>query len=209
MRVPIGVVGIIYESRPNVTADCAGLCLKSGNAVILKGGKESINSNLAIYKILRDALKRGGLPQGCIGIIDSKDRKSVSYLLGMDDYIDLIIPRGGEGLIRMVAKESRIPVIKHYKGICTVFVDDQADIEMAKKIDAIVFLDILITFRSSNFLYKPFVSQGRNFYIGYLFLEQHAHIGHKAGCNGRCPKNYMHPARFARRILRLQDILDN
>lgn len=131
MRVPIGVIGIIYESRPNVTADCAGLCLKSGNAVILRGGKESINSNLAIYKVLRLSLKKAGLPEGAIQMIGAVDRKAVSYMLTLDSYIDLVIPRGGEGLIRMVAQNSRIPVIKHYKGVCHVYVDRQADIKKA------------------------------------------------------------------------------
>jgi len=131
MRVPIGVIGIIYESRPNVTADCAVLCLKSGNAVILKGGKESINSNIAIYNILKDSLRKEGLPEGCINLVQSTDRKAVSHLLGMNDLIDLIIPRGGEGLIRMVAEQSRIPVIKHYKGVCHVYVNKTADLKKA------------------------------------------------------------------------------
>jgi len=134
MRVPIGVIGIIYESRPNVTSDCASLCLKSGNAVILRGGKESINSNLAIHKVLQDALSKTGLPLDSINMIESTDRKAVSYLLQLDKYIDLIIPRGGEGLIRAVAEESRIPVIKHYKGVCHVYVDKEADINKAIKI---------------------------------------------------------------------------
>jgi len=134
MRVPIGVIGIIYESRPNVTSDCASLCIKSGNSVILKGGKESINSNIAIYKILREALRKEGLPEGCISIIESIDRGAVSQLLKMNNYIDLIIPRGGEGLIRMVAEQSRIPVIKHYKGVCHVYVDRKADLKKAADI---------------------------------------------------------------------------
>lgn len=134
MRVAIGVIGIIYESRPNVTADCASLCIKSGNAVILKGGKESINSNLAIYKLLQEALKKSGLPRQAIAMIESTDRKAVSYLLKMDRYLDLIIPRGGESLIRMVAENSTIPVIKHYKGVCHVYVDKEADIKKAIKI---------------------------------------------------------------------------
>jgi glutamate-5-semialdehyde dehydrogenase len=134
MRVPIGVIGIIYESRPNVTSDCAALCLKSGNAVILKGGKESINSNLAIHKVLQDALRKTSLHPDSISIIESTDRKAVSYLLKLDKYIDLIIPRGGESLIRAVAQESRIPVIKHYKGVCHVYVDKEADINKALKI---------------------------------------------------------------------------
>ena len=134
MRVPIGVIGIIYESRPNVTSDCASLCLKSGNAVILKGGKESINSNLAIHKVLQDALDKAGLPLDSINMIESIDRKAVSYLLQLDRYIDLIIPRGGESLIKAVAEESRIPVIKHYKGVCHVYVDKEAGINKALKI---------------------------------------------------------------------------
>lgn len=134
MRVPIGLIGIIYESRPNVTSDCAALCIKSGNAVILKGGKESINSNLAIYKVLRKALKESSLPADCINMVESVDRKVVTYLLEMDDYLDLIIPRGGEALIRMVADRSKIPVIKHYKGVCHVYVDKEADLKKALKI---------------------------------------------------------------------------
>ena len=134
MRVPIGVIGIIYESRPNVTSDCASLCLKSGNAVILRGGKESINSNLAIHKVLQDALSKARLPLDSINIIESTDRKAVSCLLQLDRYIDLIIPRGGESLIKAVAEESRIPVIKHYKGVCHVYVDKEADLNKALKI---------------------------------------------------------------------------
>jgi glutamate-5-semialdehyde dehydrogenase len=134
IRIPIGVIGIIYESRPDVTSDCASLCLKSGNAVILRGGKESINSNLAIHKVLQEALNRAGLPPGSIDMIESTDRKAVSYLLRMDKYIDLIIPRGGEGLIKAVAGESRIPVIKHYKGVCHVYVDKEAAINKSLKV---------------------------------------------------------------------------
>ena len=134
MRVPIGLIGIIYESRPNVTSDCAVLCIKSGNAVILKGGKESIHSNIAIYKLLRSALKDSGLPEACVSMVESIDRKVVKYLLEMDDYLDLIIPRGGETLIRMVAGSSKIPVIKHYKGVCHLYVDKNADIKKALKI---------------------------------------------------------------------------
>ena len=134
MRIPIGLIGIIYESRPNVTSDCAALCIKSGNAVILKGGKESINSNLAIYKILKTALKESGLPEDCISMVESVDRKVVAYLLEMDDCLDLIIPRGGEALIRMIADKSKIPVIKHYKGVCHVYVDKEADLKKALNI---------------------------------------------------------------------------
>lgn len=134
MRVPIGVIAIIYESRPNVTSDCAGLTLKSGNSVVLKGGSEAINSNIAIYKVLDDSIKAVGLPDGSINMIETTDRKAVGILLEQDRYIDLIMPRGGEGLIKEVASKSRIPVIKHYKGICHVYVDEHADLNMAHKI---------------------------------------------------------------------------
>ena len=134
MRIPLGVIGIIYESRPNVTADAAGLCLKSGNAVILRGGSETIRSNIAIGEILRDALTDNNLPENAIQIIPVTDRDAVLEMLKLDELIDLIIPRGGEGLIRFVAENSRIPVLKHYKGVCHVFVDESADLEMAEEI---------------------------------------------------------------------------
>jgi len=131
VRIPLGVIGFIYESRPNVTVDAAGLCLKSGNAVILKGGSEAINSNLILEEILKDALDETGLPQKAIQVIPTTDRKAVSILLGLEDYVDIIIPRGGEGLIRFVAAHSRIPVLKHYKGVCHIYVDEFADIGTA------------------------------------------------------------------------------
>jgi glutamate-5-semialdehyde dehydrogenase len=131
VRIPLGVIGFIYESRPNVTVDAAGLCLKSGNAVILKGGSEAINSNLILEEILKDALDETGLPQKAIQVIPTTDRKAVSILLGLEDYVDIIIPRGGEGLIRFVAEHSRIPVLKHYKGVCHIYVDESADIGTA------------------------------------------------------------------------------
>lgn len=134
MRVPIGVIGIIYESRPNVTADATGLCLKAGNAVVLRGGSEAIHSNKAIVKILRDTAKSHGIPQGAITFIDTPDREAVMEMLKLEGTIDLIIPRGGEGLIRAVTENSRIPVLKHYKGVCHVFVDRDADIKMAEDI---------------------------------------------------------------------------
>lgn len=134
MRVPIGVIGIIYESRPNVTADATGLCLKAGNAVILRGGSEAINSNKAIVKILRDAAKTAGLDEDAITFIDIPEREAVMEMLKLEGIIDLIIPRGGEGLIRTVTANSRIPVLKHYKGICHVFVDRAADLKMAEDI---------------------------------------------------------------------------
>lgn len=134
MRVPIGVIGIIYESRPNVTADAAGLCLKAGNAVILRGGSEAINSNTAIVKVLREALKKEGLHQGAITFIDRADREAIMEMLKLEGTIDLIIPRGGEALIRTVTENSRIPVLKHYRGVCHVFVDKDADLIMAAEI---------------------------------------------------------------------------
>lgn len=134
VRVPIGVIGIIYEARPNVTSDCAGLTLKSGNSVILKGGSEALNSNKAIYKVLKGSLKKAGLPEGAINLVESTERNSVKMLLKQDRYVDLIMPRGGEGLIKRVVSESRIPVIKHYKGVCHVYVDKRADMNMALKI---------------------------------------------------------------------------
>ena len=134
MRIPLGVIGIIYESRPNVTADAAGLCIKSGNAVILRGGSETIRSNMAIGQILRDALSETGLPEDAVQIIPVTDRNAVLEMLKLDELIDLIIPRGGEGLIRFVAENSRIPVLKHYKGVCHIFVDESADLEMAQDI---------------------------------------------------------------------------
>lgn len=134
MRVPIGVIGIIYESRPNVTADATSLCLKAGNAVILRGGSEAIHSNRAIVKILRDAARAAGLHEGAVTFIDTPDREAVMEMLKLEGIIDLIIPRGGEGLIRAVTENSRIPVLKHYKGVCHVFVDRDADLAMAGEI---------------------------------------------------------------------------
>jgi len=134
IRVPIGVIGIIYESRPNVTADSAGLCIKSGNGVFLRGGSEAINSNKAIAEILIDAGSKAGLPEGAITMVDIVDREAVMAMLRLDNYIDLIIPRGGEELIRTVSANSTIPVIKHYKGICHTYVDEDADVSMARDI---------------------------------------------------------------------------
>ena len=133
MRVPIGVIAIIYESRPNVTSDCVGLCIKSGNAVILRGGSEAFNSNRAIYNILISAIKNM-IPQEAIQFVPITDRKAVDYLLKLDKYIDLLIPRGGESLIKYVTAKARMPVIKHYKGVCHVYVDRDADLEMAMEI---------------------------------------------------------------------------
>lgn len=134
MRVPIGLIAIIYEARPNVTADATALCLKSGNAVLLRGGSEAIHSNRAIVAILRDAIEEAGLHPGAVTFLDTPDRQAVMEMLKLEGLIDLVIPRGGEGLIRTVTEHSRIPVLKHYKGVCHVFVDRDADFEMAKNI---------------------------------------------------------------------------
>ncbi len=134
MRVPIGVIGIIYESRPNVTVDATGLCLKAGNAVVLRGGSEAINSNKAIVEVLRNVAKKEALREGVITFIDIPEREAVMEMLKLEGIIDLIIPRGGEGLIRTVTENSRIPVLKHYKGVCHVFVDGNAGLIMAEEI---------------------------------------------------------------------------
>lgn len=134
MRVPLGVIGMIYESRPNVTADAAGLCLKTGNACILRGGSEAFHSNVALAKIICDALGQTGLPQNAVQVLPVTDREAVNILLKQEAYIDLIIPRGGEGLIRNVVENSSIPVLKHYKGVCHIFVDESADQDMAAAI---------------------------------------------------------------------------
>lgn len=131
MRVPLGVIGIIYESRPNVTADAAGLCLKSGNACILRGGSEAIDSNRVIAACIREALVSSGVPEAAVQLIDSTDRALVGALLKADQYVDVIIPRGGRSLIERVAAESRVPVIKHLDGICHVYIDAEADRDMA------------------------------------------------------------------------------
>ncbi len=134
MRVPLGVVGIIYEARPNVTADAAALCLKSGNAAILRGGKEAIRSNQAIAACVRAGLKAAGLPETAVQVIETTDRAAVGHLVAMPEYVDVIVPRGGKGLIERISKEARVPVIKHLDGNCHVYVDDAADPAMALKI---------------------------------------------------------------------------
>jgi glutamate-5-semialdehyde dehydrogenase len=134
MRIPLGVIGIIYEARPNVTADAAALCLKSGNAVILRGGSEAHHSNQAIASVLREALADTRVPQDAVQVVSTKEHALVHELLQLEDYIDLVIPRGGEELIRAVAASSKVPVIKHYKGVCHVYVDADASPEMAERI---------------------------------------------------------------------------
>ena len=131
VRIPLGVIGFIYESRPNVTVDAASLCLKSGNAVILKGGSEAIHSNLILSSLLGEALKEAGIPQEAIQVIPSTDRDTVKILISLEDDLDIIIPRGGEGLIRFVTSHSRVPVLKHYKGVCHIYVDKDANQEAA------------------------------------------------------------------------------
>ncbi len=134
MRVPLGVIGIIYESRPNVTADAASLCVKSGNACILRGGSESVRSNVAIAACVREGLAAARLPEAAVQLIDTPDRAAVGELLRMNEYVDIIVPRGGKGLVQRVMDESRIPMIKHLDGVCHVYVDDRADVEMAIRI---------------------------------------------------------------------------
>ena len=134
MRVPLGVVGIIYEARPNVTADAAGLCLKSGNAAILRGGSEALESNRAIAKCVREGLRAAGLPETSVQIIDTTDRAAVGELVTMKEYVDVIVPRGGKGLIERLSREARIPVIKHLHGVCHVYIDDGAELDKAVRI---------------------------------------------------------------------------
>jgi len=134
MRIPLGVIGIIYESRPNVTVDAAGLCLKAGNVVILRGGSEAFNSNQALAKIISRALEETGLPEHTVQVLPVRDRSAVNALLKQEEFIDLIIPRGGEGLIRFVVENSKIPVLKHYKGVCHVYIDAGAQLNMAQEI---------------------------------------------------------------------------
>jgi glutamate-5-semialdehyde dehydrogenase len=134
MRVPLGVIGIIYEARPNVTADAAGLCLKSGNAAILRGGSEAMLSNQAVAACVREGLLAAGLPEAVVQVVETTDRAAVGELITMQDYVDVIVPRGGKGLIERIMNEARVPVIKHLHGVCHVYIDDAADIEKAIRI---------------------------------------------------------------------------
>ncbi|HWQ39251.1 MAG TPA: glutamate-5-semialdehyde dehydrogenase [Burkholderiales bacterium] len=134
MRVPLGVIGIIYESRPNVTADAAGLCLKSGNAAILRGGSEAIHSNQAIARCVHEGLRKAGLPEDAVQVVETTDRAAVGELIAMKDYVDIIVPRGGKSLIERIASESRIPVLKHLDGVCHVYIDERADLDKAIRI---------------------------------------------------------------------------
>jgi glutamate-5-semialdehyde dehydrogenase len=134
MRVPLGVIGIIYESRPNVTQEAAALCLKAGNAVILRGGSEAIRSNTAIAGCIHEGLDAAGLPRAAVQVVETTDRAAVGELVTMNECVDLIVPRGGKGLIERISREARIPVLKHLDGICHVYIDDRADLEMAVKV---------------------------------------------------------------------------
>lgn len=134
MRVPLGVIGIIYESRPNVTADAAGLCLKSGNATILRGGSEAMHSNRAIAACIHRGLEKAGLPTSAVQIVETTDRAAVGELITMTEYVDVIVPRGGKSLIERISKDARVPVIKHLDGICHVYIDAAADLDMAENI---------------------------------------------------------------------------
>lgn len=134
VRIPLGVIGVIYESRPNVTVDAAALCFKAGNAILLRGGSEAFHSNMCLGKILQDVLKENSVPPEAITVIPSTDRKLMQEMLKLNEYIDLIIPRGGEGLMKFVSEHSKVPVVKHDKGVCNVYVDDEADLEMALSI---------------------------------------------------------------------------
>lgn len=134
MRIPLGVVGIIYESRPNVTVDAAGLCIKAGNAVILRGGSEAFHSNLCLAEILQETLEETGLPKAAVQVVETTDREAVLKLLKLEDFIDVMIPRGGEELIRFVSENARMPVLKHYKGVCHIYVDERVDMDMAERV---------------------------------------------------------------------------
>jgi glutamate-5-semialdehyde dehydrogenase len=134
MRVPLGVIGIIYEARPNVTADAAGLCLKSGNAAILRGGSEAARSNQAIAACVREGLRAAGLPEAAVQVLETTDRAAVGELITMTEYVDVIVPRGGKGLIERISREARVPVIKHLDGICHVYIDGDADLDKAVRI---------------------------------------------------------------------------
>lgn len=134
VRTPLGVIGMIYEARPNVTADAAGLCLKSGNAALMRGGSEAINSNIAVAGVLSEAATAAGVTEGAISLVKTTEHQVVDEMLGLGDYIDVIIPRGGEKLIRLVTENATMPVIKHFKGLCHIYVDESADLEMAANI---------------------------------------------------------------------------
>ncbi|MBE9562936.1 MAG: glutamate-5-semialdehyde dehydrogenase, partial [Proteobacteria bacterium] len=174
MRVPLGVVGIIYESRPNVTADAAALCLKSGNATILRGGSEAINSNQAIAKCIADGLNKVGLPSNAVQVIGTTDRAAVGELIRMAEYVDVIIPRGGKGLIERVSNEARVPVIKHLDGICHTFIDDKADFDKAI---AVAFNAKTQRYGTCNTMETLLVAQNIAAKILPLLAEKYVEVG--------------------------------
>jgi len=178
MRVPLGVIGIIYEARPNVTADAAGLCLKSGNAAILRGGSEAIHSNQAIAACVREGLAAAGLPETAVQVVETPDRAAVGELISMKEYVDVIVPRGGKGLIERVTNEARIPVIKHLHGVCHVYVDDAADLDKAVRIT-----DNAKTSRygTCNTMETLLVAEG----VAREFLPRIAHIYREKGVEMR------------------------
>jgi glutamate-5-semialdehyde dehydrogenase len=178
MRVPLGVIGIIYEARPNVTADAAGLCLKSGNAAILRGGSEAIHSNQAIAACVREGLAVAGLPETAVQVVETPDRAAVGELITMKEYVDVIVPRGGKGLIERVTNEARIPVIKHLHGVCHVYVDDAADLDKAVRI-----ADNAKTSRygTCNTMETLLVAEG----VAREFLPRIAHIYREKGVEMR------------------------
>jgi glutamate-5-semialdehyde dehydrogenase len=182
MRAPIGLIGIIYESRPNVTADVAALCIKSGNGVLLRGGSEALQTNLAIARLLQESASKAGLPSDAITLIESPDRKAVIEMLKLEGVIDLVIPRGGEALMREVAEHARMPVIKHDKGLCHIFVDASADMEMAEEICVNAK-----TQRPSTCNAMETLLVHRN--VAPIFLPQLAKRLREVGCEMRgCPK---------------------
>lgn len=182
MRAPIGLIGIIYESRPNVTADAAALCIKSGNGVILRGGSEAINSNIIIARLLSGACEQEGIPGRAITLIETTDREAVLELLRQEDYVDLVIPRGGEGLIRMVVENAKVPVIKHYKGVCHTYVDNDADLDKA---EVICFNAKVQRPATCNAMETLLVHQG----VAEMFLPRMIKRLREAGCEVRgCKK---------------------
>lgn len=184
MRVPLGVIGIIYESRPNVTADAAGLCLKSGNASILRGGSEAVHSNQAIAACVRQGLVTAGLPETAVQVIDITDRAAVGELIRMREYVDVIVPRGGKGLIERVSEEARVPVIKHLHGICHVYIDDKADIDKAV---AVAFNAKTQRYGTCNTMETLLVAEGIAERVLPLLASQYEQAGVELrGCKQTC-----------------------
>lgn len=184
MRVPLGVIGIIYESRPNVTADAAGLCLKSGNAAILRGGSEALHSNQAIAVCVRKGLDTAGLPQTAVQVIEITDRAAVGELIRMRDHVDVIVPRGGKSLIERVSEEARVPVIKHLHGVCHVYIDDKADFDKAL---AVAFNAKTQRYGTCNTMETLLVSEGIAEKILPALAEQYVGAGVELrGCKKTC-----------------------